>query len=593
MASFCMTNAGFGSRRNLLLSTSIAALSLAMTAPGMAQSLPTGGAVVSGTATISSPNGSSLNVQQSSETAILSWQGFSVGHAASAHFENGSGATLNRVLGNVPSTIDGALSATGSLYLINPAGVTVGLGGSVATGGSFVASTHDVTNDDFLDGGSLTFAGTSGAEVINAGTIRSAQGDVALIARRVENAGTIHAPEGTAALAAGYRILMLDHAGAAGKFAVEIGGDDTEAVTSGTIAAAEAEIRANGGNVYALAGNTDAVVRATGMRKSGGRVFLTAGPSGSVSVGQRVVARRPSPAKIDAPKAFTGGDIRVAGGDVTISGTLDVSGFGDDGGTVVVTGPDVRLTQTASLDASGLTGGTLLVGGDLRGGANPFEKILGEDIATADVLSVAAGAVLTADGAQGDGGDVVLWSDSLTTFAGAISATGGGAGNGGFAEVSGKRRLAFTGTVDLTAQGGQTGSLLLDPYNVTISDAVDQTSAGFTATGDDSVINVATLEVALAGANVTVSTGAGGTQAGDITVADSVAWSANTLTLDAAGSIVVDAQMTATAKRDLPLLTTRRMRGAIMSSTPLSIWPPPGPFPRRMAAQGPRSTTPS
>src|SRR5690606_2401243 len=38
---------------------------------------------------------------------------FSIGGGASAHFENGSGATLNRVTGNLPSAIDGTLTATG------------------------------------------------------------------------------------------------------------------------------------------------------------------------------------------------------------------------------------------------------------------------------------------------------------------------------------------------------------------------------------------------------------------------------------------------------------------------------------------------
>ncbi|MGI3124728.1 hypothetical protein [Nitratireductor sp. PBL-C9] len=70
---------------------------------------------------------------------------------------------------------------------------------------------------------------------------------------------------------------MKDVAGADGLLSVALGGPDTEAVNSGTIAAANAEIRANGGNVYALAGNTDNVVKATGGSTSGGRIFLTAG----------------------------------------------------------------------------------------------------------------------------------------------------------------------------------------------------------------------------------------------------------------------------------------------------------------------------
>ncbi len=68
---------------------------------------------------------------------------------------------LNRVLGNVPSVLDGSLTATGSLYLVNAAGVVVGNNGRIATGGSFIASTQDVSNADFMAGKSMTFKGGS------------------------------------------------------------------------------------------------------------------------------------------------------------------------------------------------------------------------------------------------------------------------------------------------------------------------------------------------------------------------------------------------------------------------------------------------
>ncbi|WP_163094858.1 hypothetical protein, partial [Acinetobacter baumannii] len=57
------------------------------------------------------------------------------------------------------------------------------------------------------------------------------------------------------------------------------------------------------------------------------------------------------------------------------------------------------------------------------------------------------------------------------------------------------------------------------PYNVTISAGADANQSGFTATGNDSVINVTTLTSQLALSNVTVSTGSGGSQAGNIPVA--------------------------------------------------------------------------
>ncbi len=211
------------------------ALLAAGAALSFAQSLPTGGSVAAGAATIATPSGTSLVVTQTSRNAVINWRGFSVAQGNAVTFQNGSGATLNRVVGNVPSRLDGTITATGSLFLVNPAGVTIGTTGRIATGGSFLASTLDVPDADFMKGGDLTFKGASTASVVNYGEIGSLGGDVALIARKVENAGTITAPNGTAALAAGYEVLVKDGDLDGGKFVVKVGGADTEAKTSGKI----------------------------------------------------------------------------------------------------------------------------------------------------------------------------------------------------------------------------------------------------------------------------------------------------------------------------------------------------------------------
>ncbi len=58
---------------------------------------------------------------------------------------------------------------------------------------------------------------------------------------------------------------------------MRVGGAETEAQTRHKFHAAATTLRANGGNVYALAGNTDGIVTATGVAKVGGRIFLTPG----------------------------------------------------------------------------------------------------------------------------------------------------------------------------------------------------------------------------------------------------------------------------------------------------------------------------
>ncbi|RTL89867.1 filamentous hemagglutinin N-terminal domain-containing protein [Ancylobacter aquaticus] len=509
---------------------------LASSLPALSQNaLPTAPNVTAGSASVAATSATSVLVTQSSRNAIINWGSFSVGAGNSVRFENGTGATLNRVTGFSPSQIDGSLSASGSLYLVNPNGVTIGSDGSVLTGGSFIASTHDVADGEFMAGGAMTFRGTSTASITNYGTIGALGGDVALIARKVENAGTLTAPEGTAALAAGYEVLVRDGALSDGKFVVKVGGADTEATTRGVIKAAEVELKANGGNVYALAGNTSSLTKATGVATKGGRVFLTAGAGGSVSVTQKVAARKAN---------GKGGSIKVAGTKVKVAGTLDAAGKKAAGGSIVVEGREITLNSAALLDASGTSGGLVLVGGDYQGGANAARNYLGEAVATAQTVTVESGARIQASGTAGAGGDVVVWSDLQTYFAGSIVATGAGAGAGGDAEVSGKAQLAFTGTADLTSASGRFGTLLLDPYNLTISNATSSTMSGFSANGDDSVLNVTTLTNALATANVVVTTGAGGSQDGTITVADAVSWSSgSTLTLSAYGSIAVNANL--------------------------------------------------
>jgi hypothetical protein len=189
---------------------------------------------------------------------------------------------------------------------------------------------------------------------------------------------------------------------------------DGEIRNSGAIRAAEVELRANGGNVYALAGNTGRAITATGVASKGGRIFLTA-EGGSVNVTQKVAARRVQTNVARAARSsFTGGDVVVSGDKVVIGSAIEARGNGGAGGTVVVTGTDVTLTSGAAIDASGTSGGTVLIGGDRAGGSDAALKFLPQTIANAQNTTIEAGATITADGASGAGrqcGGVVGWHD--------------------------------------------------------------------------------------------------------------------------------------------------------------------------------------
>ncbi|XUW90943.1 filamentous hemagglutinin N-terminal domain-containing protein [Burkholderia sp. M6-3] len=237
--------------------------------------LPQGGAYVAGTGAIASQGNGLVITQPGSTRGVVDWNSFSVGKSNSVTFDNGSGATLNRVTGGSPSAILGRLSATGSLYVLNPQGIVVGSSGVVTTGGRFVASTLDACNDAFMQGsGSLTLSGNSNAAVINLGRISSSGGDVFLIARdAVINDGTVSAPNGTAELAAGGQVLLKD-SGSSKQVFVQTGSQGT-VVNKGRITAAQISLQAADGNVYALAGGGTRV-RATGTASRDGHVWLVA-----------------------------------------------------------------------------------------------------------------------------------------------------------------------------------------------------------------------------------------------------------------------------------------------------------------------------
>ncbi|MFX4282154.1 beta strand repeat-containing protein [Aliarcobacter butzleri] len=158
---------------------------------------PTGGTVVSGTATINQ-NGNTTNINQSSNKAIINWQDFSIKSNETVNFNqpNSNSITLNRVIGNEKSVIDGALNANGQVWLVNSNGVLFGKNAKVNTAG-IVASTKDISNEDF-NKGNYNFKGNSKASIVNEGEIKSlANTHATFIANSVTNKGKIEVYKGT------------------------------------------------------------------------------------------------------------------------------------------------------------------------------------------------------------------------------------------------------------------------------------------------------------------------------------------------------------------------------------------------------------
>ncbi|WP_174297129.1 two-partner secretion domain-containing protein [Sphingomonas bacterium] len=351
------------SRGALLLACAASALA-APVAAQTAPVLPDGGRVAAGDVTIGPVSRGSLSISQSSPTGIVDWNGFSIGAGGTVRFENGQGATLNRVDGAQASRLDGSLLASGSVYLINPNGVIVGRTGVVQVGGSFVATTLAITDAEFQAGGDRTFSGPSTAGVVNLGRIGALGGDVALFATVVRNEGSIAATGGTAALAAGSSVLIRDSELDGGRFVVLVGGRATSVANTGAIAATVAELRVAAGSVYALAGNISGVVAADRVTGDNGHVFLTAGAGGAVHVGATTIT---------SGTPSYGGTVDISGDAVDIArgATIDVSAGSVGGqvylkadrtlalaGTVLARGADqggVLWTFAGSVDAAGAT----------------------------------------------------------------------------------------------------------------------------------------------------------------------------------------------------------------------------------------------
>lgn len=266
------------------------ALALLAAAPLVAHAagaLPNGGHFVAGNGAISA-NGTSVTINQSTSRGIVDWTSFSIANGNRVTFNNGNGATLNRVTGGDPSVIMGMLTGSGSVYLINPQGVVVSPSGVIATGGRFVASTLDTDNAAFMTGADLRFTGSSKAQIVNLGKIGSSQGDVILIAAdEIDNFGTISAPNGTAELAVGQHMLLRDSA-TGNQVSVLVGSGGT-VLNRGAVEAAQINLQAVDGNVFALSGN-HAAVRATGTATRAGHVWLVAG-NGIVKISNPVEAK--------------------------------------------------------------------------------------------------------------------------------------------------------------------------------------------------------------------------------------------------------------------------------------------------------------
>lgn len=507
-------------RQILLLGSALSALLGAGALAG-----PQGPSVVGGSATVHNSGSANVVVNQSSQRAVINWHMFNIGAGETTTFNTpgASAVTLNRVTGGMgPSQILGTLTSNGQVFIVNRDGFVFGANAVVNTAG-FLATTHDIRNEDFMAGHyRFDIPGRPDASIVNLGTITAANGGfAALVAPGVRNAGTITATLGSVGLAASGNGFTLD---LYGDRLITLGVNDQVAsqvidVATGqplsSLVGNTGTLSANGGRVELTAAaarqvvdqviNTSGVIEANTIGTKGGQIVLGAATDAAKPAG--------------APKQT-----------VRVSGTLSAAGkqAGQKGGTVVVTGEDIQVAG-ATIDASGAAGGgKVLIGGDTGGGqqvaalSHPGAQHESFAVPTATTVSVDAATTINASATDsGNGGKVVLWSDGQLTFAGMITAYGAGSGRGGFVETSAKATVDVAGAI----MAGPGGLWLLDPASLTINSALAATIA-------------ATLN---GGTDVVQQTATSGPGDGDIFVTGAITWSsAATLTLSAYRDIQVD-----------------------------------------------------
>jgi filamentous hemagglutinin family protein len=472
---------------------------------GAAFAGPEGGNVVAGQATISRPDANTTNINQSTDRGIIDWATFNVAKQETVNFKQpkSTSMTLNRILGQNPSQILGAVNANGRVVLLNPNGVVFGAGGSVNVNG-LITTSMQISNQDFMQGNLKFTDGEGMGAIINRGNITAAEGGyVALMGDAVLNEGVIIADFGSIDLAAG-KAATLD-----------FGGDGMLRFTLDEAATEN------------MVGFDDAVMNRGDLIANGGRIALTASAArdvfGSLVNNEGVIQAQ----RIDN----TGGVIRlVADGGITQhTGVIDASGDANSsGGSVQILGDRVGVYDGAVVDASGGTGGgEILVGGSFQG--------KDEGIKSSEFTLVAGESSLNADARDsGDGGTVIVWSDKETIFHDSGLSVRGGAesGDGGFAEISGKEVLTLEESdIDLAAENGQAGSLLLDPNNLYI------VSAG--------VVNES-LATELADGSLLYSEGStGGTEDGSVLASD-ITGLAGAVTLQASEDVFIGATISDT-----------------------------------------------
>ncbi|MGA2188063.1 MAG: YDG domain-containing protein [Steroidobacteraceae bacterium] len=476
-----------------------------------ATTLPSGGSVVGGSATIipgSTAAAAVLTVDQTSQRAVIDWNTFDVGSAAQVNFvqPDSSSATLNDVLSSTPSQIFGKITATGQVFLSNPNGVYFGKSATVDVG-SLAATTMSISVADFLAGKTTLNRDGATGSVVNDGNLDAALGGyIALLAPEVRNNGVVIAHLGTVAMASGESVtLTLDGNHLAGitvtpsAIAALVENKGAVLAPGGLIIlSAQAVDRLQGGVV-----NNSGTLEATGMSTKGGRIVLEASASalnsGTISANAGSDLSPAGSVAISAPAIVNSGIISAATPAVATVATAPSSARAKmSGGSILLNASTLVQTATGKLDASGVNGGsvTLIATQDITVAGSISAAAAEDTVGTAARDARASGAVASNGYGYGYGGAIAFTAGHDITLQSALLDASGGAGGGDIVIKGGGQSpsnppadpptLALLGDTELntSSRRGKGGTLTLTADQVGLFDTSFLDAAGATGGGD-------------------------------------------------------------------------------------------------------------
>lgn len=437
-------------------------------------------AATKGSVTVS---GRKMTVKQNTARQVYKWDTFDIKKDHHVHFDQPKGGwAYNKVTGGKVSVLDGMLSGE-NVVISNGAGVLMGKNFRTDLG-SLLVTTHSMAENQFMSGGKFVLSmpdHPGGIIILQGAEINVRDGGVAaFVAPWFHNSGVIQAKRGYVGVGVGRDVVVDPHGDGLLKLHVStaleaelVAGEEMALIEhQGTV-----DVR-DGGTVVmtakALGKVADHVIKvekgefnATSARAEGGKIILSAGGSGRLTVVD---------AKIDASTSADnarGGSVHLLGGDVQLKGTTEVSVDGSKTHAYQLYQTDGAYYKNTGDD---LSVGEILVGSNFRG---QWPSSYAGTKHVADTVYIGPNVKLSGKGlGQGSGGKIIAYSKNNTKVEGFVDVSGD---FGGLLEISAKR-VAYPEPENLILSGRRAiqnphGYFLLDPEYILFTRQSDVSTA--------------------------------------------------------------------------------------------------------------------